>query len=329
MATFDQLSADQKAIVELILKRGQSYEELSETLGMPEERVRELAQTALVELAPATADAVDEDWRGQLADYILGQQTGPESTATRGHLRRSEAARAWARSLLDSLDDLYEGDGRPSIPEGDRSSAKPERKPRRERARDRDDGEDEERPRGPLSPEARAAVRRRRLIGGIAAALVLIAVLVLIWPIGLVTGDDDEPAQRAANPNQPRLVGQTVLRPIDGNKQGGGVAVVAERGNQRQLIVQAQLPPSPRRTAYEVWLYNSDGNAQSIGAQVTDKQGRYQGAGPLPADFDKFKYIDISREPIDRNAKHSGDSVLRGATAPLKGRGAQQQTQSP
>ncbi len=158
MATFDQLSADQRAIVELILKRGQSYEELSDMLGMPEDRVRELAQTALVELAPATAEAVDEDWRGQLADYVLGQQTGPESTATRGHLRRSEAARAWARSLLDSLDDLYEGDGRPAIPEGDRASARAERKPRRERARpaaDEDDDEDETGPAGALTPEAR------------------------------------------------------------------------------------------------------------------------------------------------------------------------------
>ena len=328
MATFEQLSADQRAIVELILKRGQSYEELSEMLGMSEDRVRELAQTALVELAPSTAAGVDEDWRGQLADYILGQQSGPESTATRGHLRRSEAARAWARSLLDSLDDLYEGDERPSIPEGDRSSARPERKPRRERARDTEDEEEDERPRGPLSPEARATVRRRRLIGAAAAALLLVALIVLVWPVGVLTKDDEEPARRASS-NQPRLVGQTVLRPIDGNKQGGGVAVVAERGNQRQLIVQAQLPPSARRTAYEVWLYNSDGNAQSIGAQVTDKQGRYQGAGPLPADFDKFKYIDISREPIDRNAKHSGQSILRGPTAPLKGGGTQQQTQTP
>jgi len=185
-----------------------------------------------------------------------------------------------------------------------------------------------------LSVAARAAVRRRRLLGGLAAALVLVALIVLVWPVGVLTKDDEEPARRTSS-GQPRLVGQTVLRPVEGNKKGGGVAVVAERGNQRQLIIQAQLPPSPRRTAYEVWLYNSDGDAQSIGAQVTDKQGRYQGAGPLPRDFDKFKSIDISLEPINRNAKHSGQSILRGPTAPLKGgpqpqvpgQGTQQQPQ--
>ena len=67
---------------------------------------------------------VEEDWRGQLADYVLGQQSGPEATATKGHLRRSEAARSWARSLLDSLDQFYENGSLPAIPEGERGRAK-------------------------------------------------------------------------------------------------------------------------------------------------------------------------------------------------------------
>ena len=103
MATFDQLSDEQRAIVELVLQQGKSYEELAQMLDMPEARVRERARDALVDLAPLSARGVEEDWRGQLADYVLGQQDGPEVTATRGHLRRSEAARSWTRSLLDSL----------------------------------------------------------------------------------------------------------------------------------------------------------------------------------------------------------------------------------
>src|SRR3954469_8827551 len=102
MATFDQLSAEQRAIIELVLKRGQSYEQLGDALGMSTARVKELAQSALVTLAPVSAAQVDEDWRGQIADYLLRQQSGAESTATREHLRRSEAGRAWSRSLLDA-----------------------------------------------------------------------------------------------------------------------------------------------------------------------------------------------------------------------------------
>src|SRR4051812_50101200 len=97
MATFDQLSADQRAIVELVLQRGKSYDELAELLGMPEDRVRELARDALITLTPVTAGQVEADWRGQLAGYVLGEQTGPPGTAAKGQLRPSGAAPAWGR----------------------------------------------------------------------------------------------------------------------------------------------------------------------------------------------------------------------------------------
>ena len=49
-----------------------------------------------------------------------------------------------------------------------------------------------------------------------------------------------------------------------------------------------------------------------MGAQLTDRQGNYQGAGRLPEDYEDFQFLDISRENVDQNAAHSGDSVLRG-----------------
>src|SRR5258706_15099635 len=119
MATFDQLAADQRAIIELVLRQGRGYDEIGEMLDSPPARVRELARDALGELAPFTAEVVDPQWRGQLADYVLGQQTGPEAQATRGHLRRSEPARIWADSLLDALDDFYADSDRPEIPVGE------------------------------------------------------------------------------------------------------------------------------------------------------------------------------------------------------------------
>src|SRR3954466_2977468 len=106
-------------------------------------RVRELAREALTELSPATASRVDPEWRGQLADYILGQQSGPESTATKSHLKRSEAARAWTYSLLDSLDHLYGNGVRPAVP-GAEDGAAPA--PRRERERKRERDRDRARP---------------------------------------------------------------------------------------------------------------------------------------------------------------------------------------
>ena len=76
--------------------------------------------------------------------------------------------------------------------------------------------------------------------------------------------------------------------------------------------IQAQLSPSKNRQAYEVWLYNSTGDAKSLGAQVTDKNGTFQGAGPLPSNSERYKFIDVSVENVDQNRKHSGNSILRG-----------------
>src|SRR3954467_4883604 len=123
MATFDQLAADQRAIIEILLRQDRSYEQIGEMLDLPPARVRELPREAHGELPPFPADFVAAQRRGQLADYVLGQQTGPEAQATRGHLKRSEPARIWAYSLLDALDDFYADGDRPDIPVGEAGPA--------------------------------------------------------------------------------------------------------------------------------------------------------------------------------------------------------------
>jgi Anti-sigma-K factor rskA/Sigma-70, region 4 len=306
MATLDQLSAEQRAIVELVLQQGKTYEELADMLGMPEARVRELARGALVELAPVSVRAVEEDWRGQLADYVLGQQSGPEAAATKGHLRRSEAARSWTRSLLDSLDQLYPNGSMPAIPEGERG--------RRAAAARKE-------PASGLAAPTDPVVKRRRLLAAAGALAALVLLGVLVWPGGVLTGgDDDEPAAEqtagAQGENSSQNAGQSA-----GQSSGApaGIAIVVEQNGKRQLLVQAaRLDPSKEREAYEVWLYNSAGDARSLGGQVTDQQGNYQAIGPLPAGFDRFRFIDISREPLDQQRGHSGASVLRGRMPKLR-----------
>jgi len=330
MATFDQLPAEQRAILELVIQRRQSYADLATMLGMPTARVRQLAREALTDLSARSAARVDADWRGQVADYLLGQQTGPEGTATRGHLKRSEAARLWSLSLLDSLDHLYDERDLPVIPEGEaapaparererpplreRASPLRERKPLRERAR-------AERPTKPLSADAETIVRRRRIAGAAAAATALLFLL-LVWPVGLLTGDDDDDnggdggSEQADE--QPRVLGQLLLRPQSGEK-GVGIALITESDGERSLLVQARdLRRTQEGQAYEVWLFNSQDDATSMGAQLTDRQGNYQGAGTLPSNYEDFRFLDISRENVDQNAAHSGDSVLRGELANLQ-----------
>ena len=332
MATFDQLPAEQRAILELVIQRGKSYDELASLLGMPTAfRVRELAREALTDLSPRSAARVDADWRGQVADYLLGQQTGPEGTATRGHLKRSEPARLWALSLLDSLDHLYDERDLPVIPEGEAAPVRtrerePELEPVRERAPLREPSRlrgrgRAERPDRPLSADAETIVRRRRIAGAAAAATALLFIL-LVWPVGLLTGDDDDGGGGDNGSDQaegqPRVLGQLLLRSQSGEK-GVGIALITERDGERSLLVQARgLRRTREGEAYEVWLFNSQDDATSMGAQLTDRQGNYQGAGTLPENYEDFEFLDISRETVDQNAAHSGDSVLRGQLADLQ-----------
>jgi Anti-sigma-K factor rskA/Sigma-70, region 4 len=311
MATFEQLSPEQRAIVELVLRQGKTYDELADMLNMPEGRVRELARDALVELAPVSVRGVEEDWRGQLADYVLGQQSGPEATATKGHLRRSEGARSWARSLLDSLEQLYENGSVPAIPEG-------ERKPRRAAAVER---EPSERRPGGLAPVGDPVMRRRLMFG--AGALILLLLIVGVWPFGLMTGDDDDSSSSADQPSAASAGqnNQTSSNGQPGNGQSAGIAIVVQRGDKKQLLVQAaNLAPSGQSEGYYVWLYNSPDDARSLGGQVTDQQGNYQAIGAFPADYQKYKYIDVTRQQIgkDPNVQHTGESVLRGPMPKVK-----------
>jgi hypothetical protein len=352
MATFDQLPAEQRAIIELVVTRGRTYDALADVLQVPASRVRELALDALVELSPVSGRRVDPQWRPQVADYILGQQSGAESTATQAHLRRSEAARTWALSLLDSLETLFGNGDRPSIPEADESGrgkrgdgAGPavavadgkrerERRDRQEKPEKRE--KPERKPRaatatGELSPAAQDALRRRRLIGGGIGALVLAAVVVGILALAGAFdgssggGSSTKSASTTTTPttpaaNQPQVVGQIPLQPLGGAKAAGN-AFILSQGGKPVLAVQAKLPPLPssqRKAAYNVWLFNSPKDAFSIGAQFTDAQGNYQGVKELPANYKRYKFVDVSVQPFNNRTAHSGNSILRGAFANLQ-----------
>lgn len=372
MATLDQLPPDRRAIIELVLRQGQSYSDLAGMLGMPESRVRTYAREALSSLAPRATERVDSEWLGQVADYVLGQQVGPQAKATRAHIRRSEPARMWALSMLDSLSDLFRAGSEPEIPGADGKTAgragrtataplapstreakppaertrpprpHPEPTPPKEaerigegeaeRTREREADLDREGEARRTKAPARAARRllrpeddegRRRRLAAVGAAGVAAVGLVvgLLFLVGILGGGEEEAAPPAADTGEeagqpppadaPDVLADFALEPVGGG-EGMGEAVIAAEQDQPLLIVRAQLPPTGGNEAYEVWLYNDQEDAVSLGAQVTDQEGNFQGAGPLPDDFEQYRSIDVSLEERDGDPAHSGDSVLRG-----------------
>jgi hypothetical protein len=334
VATLDQLSPDRRAIIELVLQRGQSYEDLSGALGMPEARVREHAREALASLAPRTAERVDPQWRGQVADYVLGQQSGPQAKATRSHLMGSEAARTWALSVLDSVGHLYPNGAEPAIPasgrasdgEPDAAAAGPGVAAAGAAAASagstgsgRGDGAPPTATRRPLSDAARAHVRRRRIVAAVAGALVLVVAVLLLTG---VFGGSDEPAAEdeaadTAAAADPEVLAQIALEPV-GRSNGAGAAIIAEREGQIVLLMQGQLPPPGDNEAYVVWLYNSPEDSVAVAGPQIDRRGNFQALGPLPEDYERYEFLDVSVQQrgvqSDRRT-HSGSSLLRGPVA--------------
>ncbi len=311
MATLDQLPADRRAIIELVLRRGRSYEQLSEMLDMPEPRVREHARDALAALAPRSADRVDPHWREQIADYVLGQQRGPEAKATRAHLKGSEAARTWALSVLDSVGQLYPPGAEPDVPDRDDRRADPGGK---RPAKTQGAAAATPSPRQP--PSARLTVLQRRVVAGM---VVFLAVGGLVLLGIQVLGDDDEEAMTADTTeptvaDQAQSVARLILRPVAGGRGEGG-AVIAEQSGQPVMVMRAKLPATDKDQSYVVWLFNSRTDAVPVAAGL---RGNLQTLAPLPADFARFRFVDVSLQRKG-GRRHSGNSVLR---APIKLAGA-------
>lgn len=101
--------------------------------------------------------------------------------------------------------------------------------------------------------------------------------------------------------------GAVALRPVTANVQAAGAARIVGRGAGARLALRVERLP-PHDGAYEVWLYNSIFDAVGV-ARVA--RGSFALRARLPRDPARYRYVDISREPLDDNRLHSGASVLR------------------
>jgi hypothetical protein len=104
MASMDSLPADQRAVLELVLKRGRTYDEIARMLSIDRAGVRERALAAFDALGPQTR--VPPERRALITDYLLGQLPAKVSEDTRQRLGQSASERAWARVLASELEPI-------------------------------------------------------------------------------------------------------------------------------------------------------------------------------------------------------------------------------
>ncbi|MGO9960617.1 MAG: RNA polymerase sigma factor [Solirubrobacteraceae bacterium] len=101
MSSVDNLPGDQRAVLQLVLGRSRSYDEIARLLSINPTSVGERAHAALDALGPQTR--VSEENRALIGDYLLGQLPADQVDGVRELLARSPSERAWARVLSAEL----------------------------------------------------------------------------------------------------------------------------------------------------------------------------------------------------------------------------------
>ncbi len=277
MAPIDDLPADQRAVLRLLLEQRRSYDEIARALQMAPAGVRDRAHAALAELGPALAGR-DAARRDELADWLLGQQDPQQAERTRRTVLSSDAARAWARSVAEDLRPLATS----PLPEilGEAPVA------------------------GERAAGGRIAGRRvsrrggRLLLGGAA----LLAALGVGFLLGRATGGGDEPARRTTTQSAQTatVVGQATLTPPAKAPAKGalGLAQFAERAGQRLINVVAEgLPSAPQGNGYGVWLTGAGREPLWLGYfQAATTSGQVGAQSSVPVDPGLYRSVLITRE---------------------------------
>lgn len=155
----------------------------------------------------------------------------------------------------------------------------------------------------PAAPQAGERRRGGRLVPALLGGLIIAALAALV----LARQDEDPGARSPAKPA--RLV------PLAPGPATGTARLVGEDDSTR-LRLSVKGLPAPPKGGYVVWLYNSVSDARSLGSHP---RGGFTARTPLPAGYERFRFIDISREPADGNRSHSGQTVLRLSVSSLRG----------
>jgi hypothetical protein len=321
MDSLEGLNAQQRAVLELLLRQGKSYDEIGALLHSDAAAIRRRAQGAVGALAPADAD-VSEDRRNEIADYLLGQQTASQRAATREYLEGSAAGRGWARAASSALAPVGGADKLPDVP------AEPEEVAEAFGALQARISRQEE--------VQRSAKRGNALMS---AGLGLLLAIVIIVAVALISsgGDDNSGTDNAAattttpratatstaaaDPSTsaegtPQIVAEGNLRPPAGGdaSRSGQVAIVLFSKSKRiRLALTAKgLPATTSGSAYAVWFFRSKNDTQFLGFpdKIVGADGRLDAVADIPADARTPRDILLTTEHTNR-PKTPGDVVLR------------------
>ena len=212
------LPPDQRALLQLLCERGQSYEDIGALLGTSTEEARAKARAALTEIGGADPDA-----EVGLTDYLLGQADPIGRADAVRHIQGDPETHALATRIEEGLREIAPSANLPKLPEprGKRQAGRRARRGRAQRSSRthgrRRAGLEVHGRQPPDAPDRGASPR-----GG---AILLVAILAIAGVFG--GGDEGDAATQ---------VSATTTTGADGS------TTTAETGNER--VTRVELAPS-------------------------------------------------------------------------------------
>jgi Sigma-70, region 4 len=347
MATLETLPADQRAVLQLVLQRGRSYDQIASMLSIDRAAVRERALAGLDALGPPSDTPAPQ--RALLTDYLLGQLPERVAALTRDRLASFPADRAWARVVAAEISPLASSP-LPEIPVGRAGPAhEAEPEPDPAQADEYQRYEDAPAPAAaPVIPPDYGLDAPRQTIdkpssrrgGAILLGAVGVVIVAIVVIIIATSGGSSKHNQVASTPTSPststpassttastptttttgtgkaKLVTQVnLVSPNSSDKSAAGVAQVIADGSKTAVVIIAQgLPANSSSNAYAVWLYKSASQSVLLGfvnARVTSN-GRLSTEGVLPANASQYSQLLLTLE-TQAKPTSPGQTVLEGS----------------
>jgi hypothetical protein len=343
------LTADQQAMLQLILERGQSYEDIAGVLGVGVDDVRSRSRAALAELA-----GTDPDSEVGLTDFLLGQADPIGRADAVRHLQADPGSRQLAAELSDRLRELAPGAQLPELPkQRERRGVLGRRKRPVEAGAESGTPAPEteaisgERPRG-AGARLRDTLSRRQqqAIVALAASAVLVVVAVLAIS-GAFGGGEDTASSGETQPTtaaEQDVIESVILEPQSGGDASGEATFGIATGDQPYVDVQLSgLDPPQQGGTHVIWLLLTENEGYPLSPLQVSADGSFSDRFPIPQFAipiaSRARFVDVSlsdnrsllsklrsavqdQKPI---LGYDGESVLRGeipAAAQGQGQGA-------
>lgn len=336
------LSADQRAMLELLLERGQSYEDLCLLLDLSEPEVRARARAALIELGGA-----DPDRRVGLTDYLLGQADPIGRADAVRHLKEDPDDHRLAAGLVSALREVAPGAELPKLPAEPSGGRFLRRAPSAETEPAREDaapaagsppspGPSRRRAPGRLSELSSSQTRLIVALGS--AAVILIAVVLGVTG---AFGGGGEGGSSATTTSTTAAADQSIeqvpLRPSDGGDASGTATFGIATGDQPFVDLDiSKLEPAPQGKAYVLWLMIAKDQGHPLQPFQVNQDGTYSERIPIQSFLTELaartQFVDVSlseQKPLLKAVNeavngdtptpiipYTGESILRGVVQP-------------